>query len=437
VPFKVPNFHLPRSFIFLCLLAVSAWAAANTPPPAGRKYALAVGVTAYSDKPLYGCVNDATGMLEMLIGSFGFDRNGSSLLINGDATRDGILRAIERYVGLVNSGDLFVFYYSGHGTVFPDHASAERDETQILDMSWLRAQGVDIPDGRYDSAIVPIDAGVGGPERPWRNLILDDELYAIFSRMTAKGANVILISDSCHSGSLAKSLNVDDTPKFLDPETAIGAKLSGLPEAFGAEGGKAGPRDFQGRYLALTSSQDNQISIDSRYEGRRQGLFTCALKRVIQEAGASIGYQTAFNRLRELVNSSSQGIQSPSIDTRYYSGSLDDPIFSAPSPAPATASGSARLHLIVRGRGGEAIANSSLALFKPDLTSVPKQIGPSDTLAILRTNGAGEATSAPLNIRSGEYWVKAVCIGYVTFTGKVRLVDRGGVATLVVVLDPE
>jgi len=270
--------------------------------------------------------------------------------------------------------------------------SSQRDETQILDMSWLRAQGVDIPDGRYDSAIVPIDAGVGGPERPWRSLILDDELYAI---------------------------------------------LSGLPEAFGAEGGKAGPRDFQGRYLALTSSQDNQISIDSRYEGRRQGLFTYALKRVIQQAGASIGYQTTFNRLRELVNSSSQGIQSPSVDTRYYCGSLDDPIFSAPSPAPAPASGSTRLHLIVRGRGGEAIANSSLALFKPDLTSVPKQIGPSDTLAILRTNGAGEATSAPLNISSGEYWVKVVCIGYVPFTGKVRLVDRGGVATLVVVLDPE
>src|SRR5262249_54779193 len=150
----------------------------------------------------------------------------------------------------------------------------------------------------------------------------DDELYALFSRMTAKGATVILISDSCHSGSLARSLNVDDTPKFLDPETAIGAKLSGLPEAFGAEGGKAGPRDFQGRYLALTSSQDNQISIDSRYEGRRQSLFTYALKRVIREAGASIGYQTAFNRLREIVNSSSQGVQSPNIDTRYYSGSL-------------------------------------------------------------------------------------------------------------------
>src|SRR5262245_61866683 len=130
---NVPNFRLPLSFVFLCLLAISAVVAANTPPLAGRKYALAVGVTEYSDKPLYGCVNDAAGMLGILIGSFGFDRDASSLLTNRDATRAGILRAIERYAGLVGSGDLFVFFYSGHGTVFPDGASLDRDETQTLD----------------------------------------------------------------------------------------------------------------------------------------------------------------------------------------------------------------------------------------------------------------------------------------------------------------
>ena len=42
----------------------------------------------------------------------------------------------------------------------------------------------------------------------------------------------------------------------------------------------------------------------------------------------------------------------------------------------------------------------------------------------------GEATSDPLNIRSGEYLIKAVCVGYVTFTGKVRLTNRDGVATV-------
>jgi len=435
--FKVRNLLLFLSFVCLGLPALSAAAGGRTPALVGRKLALAVGVTQYRDKPLYGCVNDATGMRNLLVERFGFDRADATLLTNSEATRAGILRAIEQYVGLVNGGDLFIFFYSGHGTVFPDGASPERDETQTLDMSWLRAQGVNIPDGRYDSAIVPIDAGLQDGARPWKNLILDDELYALFSRMTAKGATVILISDSCHSGSLARSLDVEGAPKFLDPETAIGAKLTDLPGAFREDGeaDKAGPRDFQGRYLALTSSQDNQISIDSKYEGLQQGLFTYALKSVIRGSGAPVSYQTAFNRLHEIVNNSSKGVQTPRIDTRYYRGSLNEPIFSAPSPEGAY--GSSRLRLIVRSRGGEPVPDSSLALFKPGLTSVPKQIDPSDTLAILRTGDNGEAASGPLNLRSGEYWVKAVSVGYVTFTGKVRLADRGGVMTLLVVLDPE
>lgn len=422
-----------RQILSFVLLIFSATALANTPALAGRKLLLSVGITQYRDKPVYGCVNDATGMRDLLMDRFGFDRSGSALLTNSNATRAGILRALEQYVDLVSSSDLFVFFYSGHGTVFPDGASAERDETQTLDMSWLRSQRVNIPDGRYDSAIVPIDADQPGGNRPWKNLILDDELYALFSRMTAKGATVILISDSCHSGSLARSLDVDGTAKFLDPETATGAKLPSTMDP--DENGKAAPRDFQGRYLALTSSQDNQISIDSKYDGQRQGLFTYALKRAIQESGATVGYQAAFNRLRDLVNTQSKGIQVPRIDTRYFRGSLTEPIFSVPSPAVAT--GSTRLRLIVRSRSGDPISNSSLALFKPGLTSVPRQIDPSDTLAILRTERNGEAASGLLDLRPGDYWVKAVCVGYVTFTGRVRLVNHGGVVTLLIVLDPE
>ena len=444
MPFNVRKFRLFLSFACLCLLAFSAAAVANTTTKAGRKYTLAVGVTEYRDKPLYGCVNDATGMRDLLVEGFGFDSAGRTLLTNRDATRAGILRALQQYAVLVNSGDLFVFFYSGHGTVFPDDATPDRDETLTLDMSWLRAQRFNIPDGRYDSAIVPIDAHEGGYERPWRNLILDDELYAIFSRMTAKGATVILISDSCHSGTLARSLDVDSAPKFLDPETATGVKLAELPQEFVSGGGptgdsdsdgKAGPRNFQGRYLALTSSQDNQISIDGKYQGRQQGLFTYVLRQVIQEAGYSVSYQTAFNRLRDIVNNSSKGIQSPAIDTRYYRGNLNEPIFSVPSTAAAV--GFTRLRLIVRSRNGEPIPNSSLALFKPELASVPGQVDQSNTLTILRTAVNGETISGPLDLRSGEYLVKAVCVGYVSFTGRVRLADRGGMATLLVVLDPE
>lgn len=421
----IPRNHLPLACILM--LAVAANAAA----PAGRKYLLAVGVNAYASSPLRGCVNDATGMSELLIGSFGFDGAASALLTDQTATRANILGAIDRYAGLIEADDLFVFFYSGHGSLFPDQYSLERDETQALDLSYLRARGLNIPDGYYDSTLVPIDAGQSSA-RPWGNQILDDELYLRFSRMTARGATVILISDSCHSGSLARTLEGAGTPKFLDPETAIGARLDTLTAPKGAA--KSEPRELHGRYLALTSSQDNQTSIDSVYENRNQSLFTYALRKVIGR-GNSLNYQTLFNRGSEIVRTLSKGEQVPRLDARFYRGSLNEPAFAV--SASSASAGAVRLRLIVRGRGGEPISGSSFALFRPEITSVPKGIESSNTLAILRTTANGEVISDPINLKPGEYLIKTVAVGYVTFTGRARIIERGGVATLLVVLDPE
>src|SRR5262249_32893086 len=144
MPFKVRNSRSFLSFASVCLLAFFLAGFAVTPALAGHKFALVVGITQYRDKPLYGCVNDATGMRDLLVERFGFDRADATLLTNSAATRAGIVNAIERYIARVKGGDLFVFFYSGHGTVFPDSLSADHDETQILDMSWLRAQGVNL-----------------------------------------------------------------------------------------------------------------------------------------------------------------------------------------------------------------------------------------------------------------------------------------------------
>ena len=200
MPTGILNFRFSTLIAWLCLSIISIPTCAETPAAsASHKFALAVGINQYPNKPLYGCVNDATGIRDLMIESFDFNRSDITLLTDHGATRAAILGALERYADAVGNGDLFIFFFSGHGTLFPDGNSLENDETRIIDMSWLRLQGVDFPDGAYDSAIVPIDSGAGSGDRPWGNLILDDELYRIFSRMTAKGANVVMISDSCHS----------------------------------------------------------------------------------------------------------------------------------------------------------------------------------------------------------------------------------------------
>jgi hypothetical protein len=425
----------------VCLIILlGLWGILAVPPrreagAAGRKFALFVGVNQYNASPLHGCVNDAVGMREMLVGKFGFNPAASPLLTDRSATRNSILGSIDRFVEASAAGDLFVFYYSGHGTLFPDHRSAEQDEAEVLNLSSLRARNMNIPDGRYDSALVPVDAAEIS-ERSWRNLILDDELFARFSRMTAKGAFVILISDSCHSGTLARDIDVEGTPKYLDSETALGVKLDELTTPSGAA--KTAPYEMHGRYLALTSSQDSQTSIDGMYESHPQGLFTYAIRKVISEGG-SLDYQTLYGRSRELVRSYSRGLQLPHIDARFYRGQFTSPIFNAPAQQaqPAQQNRYARIRLTMRSRSGAPLTAGSFALFKPDAPAIPKQIQASNTLILLRTDENGRATGDLLNAVDGEYWIKAVCVGYRSYTGRLRLVEKNGEFLVSIELEPE
>ena len=102
-----------------------------------------------------------------------------TMLLDEQATRDGLIRAFRRTFADAGPGDTAVFYYSGHGSqqeAPPEHLVFEPDgldETLVLHDS--RA------DGGYDLA--------------------DVELGALVREITARGAHVFVVLDCCHSGS--------------------------------------------------------------------------------------------------------------------------------------------------------------------------------------------------------------------------------------------
>ena len=138
------------------------------------KRALCIGINDYpgTDSDLSGCVNDAEDWAAML-GARGFE---VSKLIDSEATKAAMVTAIRDLVGGAKKGDSVVVTYSGHGTWVPDDSGDE-------------------PDGR-DEALCPYDIGAG-------NALLDDEIHELFSARAA-GVRVLLISDSCHSGSVRR-----------------------------------------------------------------------------------------------------------------------------------------------------------------------------------------------------------------------------------------
>ena len=91
-----------------------------------NKYALCIGINDYpgTGSDLSGCVNDARDWGAVLRDK-GFT---VQTLLNSQATRDGILEAMQSIIGSAVNGDSIVFQFSGHGSYIPDEDGDEWDQ---------------------------------------------------------------------------------------------------------------------------------------------------------------------------------------------------------------------------------------------------------------------------------------------------------------------
>lgn len=155
-------------------------------PKEPARWALLIGINRYpnlgSEWQLEGCINDILIMQDTLLRRFGFAKDQITVLVDEQATRVGILAAMEELVSRVGQDDVVLFHYSGHGS-----------------------QQTDEPDGdepdHMDETLVPFDSG--RPPRKNRD-ISDDEIHTWLCRLTDRTPYVTLIFDCCHSGTIAR-----------------------------------------------------------------------------------------------------------------------------------------------------------------------------------------------------------------------------------------
>jgi hypothetical protein len=163
-----------------------------------NRWALLIGIDRYpkfsSREQLHGCVNDVEVMKDALLRRFGFSEGGMTVLMNEQATRDGMLAAMDQLVDRAGPEDIVVFHYSGHGSQQTD--GPEHDEASGWDQTLVPS----------DSARIPL------PNRD----ITDDEIQAWLRRLTARSPYVTLIFDCCHSGTMdrtrTRTIPVDKRP---------------------------------------------------------------------------------------------------------------------------------------------------------------------------------------------------------------------------------
>jgi hypothetical protein len=263
-----------------------------------------VSAAAYEgwDGPLAACEFDANDMAA-LAKTRGMK---STVLLTKKATRAAVLSGMRSAAKALKAGDLFFLSYSGHGGQVPD---TNHDEPDKKDETWCL----------YDGQLI------------------DDELYLELSRFAA-GVRVLVLSDSCHSGSVTRELNPPPPPPgqraklmpiavglrvygahkaFYDKLQADVAKAAGKPvadpDAALAQLAVTGPAAqavalvgaFKPAVLLISGCQDNQTSMD----GEHNGAFTEQLLKVWNQGAFSGNYASFHARIRAAMPAS----QSPNL----------------------------------------------------------------------------------------------------------------------------
>ena len=228
-------------------------------------------------------------------------------LLTKAATRAKVLAGLRAAAKALVKDDFFLLSYSGHGGQVPDVSGDEADK---LDETWCL----------YDGQLI------------------DDELYLELGRFAA-GVRILVLSDSCHSGTVVRAGPPGSVPlppemrsKMMPPSVAMRTyeahkdfydKLqSSVAQAEGEV--RAEPDEvlatltvstrltkiaqrFKARAILISGCQDNQSS----YDGQHNGAFTARLLTVWNRGNFDGSYATFHAHIK----AGMPAIQTPNLFT--------------------------------------------------------------------------------------------------------------------------
>jgi S1-C subfamily serine protease len=262
---------------------------------AADDYVLLVGCTEYphlkehpyyrSDIVLYGPANDVELMRDTLCRYIGVPASNLTILKGwpqdeaARPTRANILGHLERLAGRVKQGDRVIVHLAGHGSQQPDDSG---DELDGLDEIFLPAdvKGWNLKKGEVE------------------NSIPDDELGLKVGAIRDAGAQVWLLMDCCHAGTMVRAPGDDVRSRRLDPA------VLGVPAAARGQGRvEASPlaTDLTGvvaMYGAQSHARAPELRLPKRAEDARwHGLFSYTLAAQLRRTGGGLTFRELLARM--------------------------------------------------------------------------------------------------------------------------------------------
>lgn len=286
-----------------------------------KRYAVLVGVTKYPNLrnvDLIGPKNDAILMRDVLLNK-GFEPENMHLLVDDveggiEPTRTNILASLNSVTEKVKPGDYVYMHFAGHGSQAPVALDKLSDSNEL--------------DG-LDEIFLPKDA------KNWdfnigevTNAIKDDEVAVVISSIRNKGAFVWAVFDSCHSGTMTRSMVTMrklspeslGIPTTLIDEVKSKAVSSKVTSRGGSESTKtespftnsdilpSATNDVQkGGYVAFFAAQTTQTTPEMKLPTKSDhkkdhGLFTYFISQVLSTVNGNISYKQAAEEILQNYN---------------------------------------------------------------------------------------------------------------------------------------
>ena len=238
-------------------------------------------------EPLRSAEADAYDFHHIAKQSMGYDH--STLLIGKEATCETVLAAIHNATQQLTDGDKFFLTYSGHGSELTNPFYRPGGNDEPSDQTWCL----------YD------------------RMLIDDEIFQALKTFK-KGVKICMISDSCHSGTIAKDLG---TPEETTQEQLVIKKREEFMEEYNLKSRamKSGvaqklyqlhhatyhsiyekvkaniDADIKATVKQYSACQDDEVAFD----GVDNGLFTSQIKKIIaSDNGLTLNSQTFYDKLQ-------------------------------------------------------------------------------------------------------------------------------------------
>lgn len=255
--------------------------------------------------PLNACEYDALDM-QALAEKEGFH---SQKLLTADATRDAVKSAISQAAAELEGGDIFLLTYSGHGGQVTDYNGDEAtlgNLTDTDDETWCL----------FDCQLI------------------DDELQLLWSEF-AEHVRILVFSDSCHSGTVTRSVEVgaffkEQAGRVLPdgeevrfrrmPITECGKVYRANKKIYDdiQKGISKHAPPVRATIRLISGCQDNQLSLD----GSSNGFFTGRLLQVWSSGEFNGNYKDFHRAIVRMMpptqspNHFVYGAQNPSFDAQ-------------------------------------------------------------------------------------------------------------------------